>query len=109
MGAKLQTLSGKVEMLTGAQIRAARGLLNISVAELASRTGLAVNTVRRAESVNGGPPISQANANLIERVLSDLGVDFIGVDQFGPGVRLKSPDPLPRRSRRRDHSSDDTT
>jgi transcriptional regulator with XRE-family HTH domain len=89
-------------MLFGAQIRAARGLLNMSVAELSDRTGLAVNTIRRAESENGPVKITNANCALLESTFESLGVIFIAPEQFGPGVRLRGPDPLPRQTRRRD-------
>jgi transcriptional regulator with XRE-family HTH domain len=95
-----------VVVLTGSQLRAARGLLNLSVAELAERTGLAVNTIRRAEATNGAAPITAANLTLLANVLEDAGVIFIAADQLGPGVRLKSPDPQPIQARRRDQWRD---
>lgn len=89
-------------MLFGAQIRAARGLLNMSVAELADRTGLAINTIRRAESENGAVKITNANRATIEATFDNLGVIFISPDELGPGVRLRDAEPLPRNTRRRD-------
>lgn len=89
-------------MLTGAQIRAARGLLNLSVAELSERTGLAINTVRRAEATNASAPITVANLSLIRSTLESAGVIFIDAGELGPGVRLASPEPMPKSRRRRD-------
>lgn len=89
-------------MITGSQLRAARGLLNLSVSELAEQTGLAVNTIRKAEATNGPPPITEANVNLLLGVLMEAGVLFIEPDELGPGVRLKAQKSLPMRSRRRD-------
>lgn len=89
-------------MLTGAQLRAARGLLNISVTELAERTGLAVNTIRRAESTNGPVAITHGNATLLKTSLEGAGVLFIDPDDLGAGVRLLNTSPLPRTLRRRD-------
>ena len=88
--------------LTGSQLRAARGLLNISVAELAERTGLAVNTVRRAEATNGPVRCTQANSALLRNTFETSGVVFIDADSLGPGVRLRDPSALPRQRRRRD-------
>jgi len=88
-------------VLTGPQLRAARGLLNLSVAEIAERTGLAINTVRRAESTNGPSPITAANNNTLRAWLENAGVTFIDASDLGPGVRLTSPQPLPEQSRRR--------
>lgn len=86
--------------LTGAQLRAARGLLNMSASELAERTGLALNTVRRAEATNGAVPITVANANLLTAALEQAGVVFIPADELGPGVRLASSDQEPMQRRR---------
>ena len=88
-------------MLVGAQLRAARGLLNLSVAELAEQTGLAVNTIRRAESTNEVSGITDANMRLLRGTLETEGVVFLDANELGPGVRLKSTVPLPKRSRRR--------
>ncbi len=77
---------------TGAQLRAARGLVNISVLDLAERTGLAPNTIKRAESDNGPAPVNTANAKLMVAMLQALGVVFIPAqDEMGSGVRLASP------------------
>ena len=88
-------------MLTGAQIRAGRGLINLSVSELAERSGLAINTIRRAEATNAAPPITAANLSAIRTVLEAAGVMFIAADELGPGVRLSSAEPLPPSRRRR--------
>lgn len=86
---------------TGAQVRAARGLLNMSVLDLAERTGLAVNTIKRAESVNTSAPINAANAKLLVVTLTAAGVAFIPPeDGFGAGVRLVD-DAQPTLSRKR--------
>lgn len=88
--------------LTGAQLRAARGLVNLSVVEVAELTGLAVNTIRRAEATNGPVPINTANALVLRSTLEAAGVVFIPGDALGPGVRLKASLPAPARRRRRD-------
>ncbi len=89
--------------LTGAQIRAARALLNMSVSELAERTGLAINTIRRAEGTNALPPITGANMNLLAKLFGECGVEFIGADDKGVGVRFAHPEvELRPHKRRRD-------
>jgi transcriptional regulator with XRE-family HTH domain len=89
-------------VLTGAQLRAARGLLNLSVAELAERTNLAVNTIRRAEAGNDPVRMTTENLMVLMKTFDDAGVEFIAADERGPGVRLKNPEPLPLHRRRRD-------
>lgn len=76
-------------MITGAQIRAARGLIRWSAETLAERSKLGVATVRRAESVDGLPTITEANIAAIRTALEAAGVIFIEQNGNGPGVRLK--------------------
>jgi transcriptional regulator with XRE-family HTH domain len=89
-------------MVTGAQIRAARGLLNMSVAELAERTGLAVNTIRKAEGTNEVPPITAAPMQLIMKTFADAGVIFLEAGEHGVGVRFARPESSGFQSRRRE-------
>lgn len=86
--------------VTGAQLRAARGLLNMSVSDLSERTGLAMNTIRRAEATNAVAPITAANAQLLVSTLESAGVVFIAADTLGAGARLKDIDQAPLQRRR---------
>ena len=77
-------------MLSGAQIRGARGMLNWSAPDLALRSGVSVPTIRRLEKNDG------VNASAYERTLLDLkrafeeaGVEFVGTPENGAGVRFK--------------------
>jgi len=89
-------------VLTGAQIRAARGLLNMSVSELAERTGLAINTIRRAEGTNDVPAITSANMQLLATTFGDAGVIFIEASVQGAGVRFAEPHVAALQKRRRE-------
>lgn len=91
-------------MITGSQLRAARGLLNLSVTQIAEQTGLAVNTIRRAEGTNGSSPITAANLKLLAAAFEAAGVLFIPSDDLGPGVRLKEPEATPIQHRRRERA-----
>lgn len=93
--------------VTGAQIRGARGLLNLSVTELSELSELGVNTIRRAEATNDVPALTPANMATLVTTLQTAGVEFVGVDELGPGVRLKAKDPQPMRRRRRDGAATD--
>lgn len=87
---------------TGAQLRAARGLLNMSVAQLAELTSLALNTVKRAEAVDHAVPLTPANATLLVTKLEGEGIEFIDADgQKGAGVRLSKPEGIGERPQRR--------
>ena len=63
-------------MITGLQIRTARSLLGWDRRCLARACKLRVETLARAESVDGEPPITIAHARVIYDVLERAGVDF---------------------------------
>jgi transcriptional regulator with XRE-family HTH domain len=50
---------------TGSQLRAARAAAGLSAPELAAATGLGVNTIRRAEAVDGAVPLTKAGIRFI--------------------------------------------
>ena len=76
-------------MISGAQIRAARGLLGQSSRELAAMSGVSWATIKRFEADEGVPP---SRAGTLERVaakLEEIGIEFLGDPETSPGVRLK--------------------
>jgi transcriptional regulator with XRE-family HTH domain len=64
------------KLITGAQLRAARALLNMSAQELADGTSLGVATIRRAEASDGDVAMTKANAERIVQFLAACGVRF---------------------------------
>lgn len=73
------------QLITPAQIRAARMLINMSQAELAELVDLSVVTIKRAESERE-VPISSEAVDLIKQTLEANGIDFIGV----VGVKIRT-------------------
>jgi DNA-binding XRE family transcriptional regulator len=72
-------------LVTSAQIRAARGLLDWTVRDLAERTGVHRDMVSKIETgAYAGAPETLA---AIRRVLERAGVEFTNGD--APGVRLR--------------------
>ncbi|WP_245473873.1 helix-turn-helix domain-containing protein [Bradyrhizobium zhanjiangense] len=72
--------------MTGAQLRAARGMLNWSVKQLAARTGISAAVIRRLEEQNGLLRLPDETLTTLCATLSSAGIEFI----FGagkPGVR----------------------
>jgi transcriptional regulator with XRE-family HTH domain len=71
-------------MVTSAQLRAARSLLNWTVRDLAEKAGVHRNTITRAETdaTSHGHAVSQ-----IIRTLEDAGVEFTNHNE--PGVKLR--------------------
>jgi len=76
-------------VVTSAQIRAARALLNWTVRDLAEKAGVHRNTVTRAETDATGPGHATA---AIRATLEAAGVIFIAENGEGPGVRLAKRD-----------------
>jgi len=74
-------------MLTPEQSRAARGLVEWSQEELASRASLGPSTIRDFEKGRRVPTTN--NLAAIKRALETAGVVFIPENGGGPGVRLK--------------------
>ena len=64
----------------------ARAALGWSVRDLASRAGLAANTVSRFEN---GTDAYGETLTKIQRALEDAGIIFIDENDEGPGVRLR--------------------
>lgn len=63
-------------MITGRQIRAGRGLVRLSSAELADLARLGRVTIVKAESVDDVPAITRANLHAIQIALESVGVVF---------------------------------
>ena len=76
-------------MLTGAQIRAARQGLRLTVGELASSAGVSVSTIKRIEAGDGIPQISVKNLMAVKAALEAGGIEFIGTPEDGPGIRIR--------------------
>ena len=78
-------------MITGGQLRAARGLIEWKQITLAEKSGLALSTIRRMEGERGLLRSSAENVLKVQQALEDAGVIFIDAEERvgGPGVRLK--------------------
>ena len=74
-------------MLTSAQCRAARGLIDWSQMELAERAGVGIVTIRQLEAGNHVP--RRATLDVVRRALEGGGVQFIDENGGGAGVRLR--------------------
>jgi transcriptional regulator with XRE-family HTH domain len=74
-------------VITPAQCRAARGLLDWSQQELADRAGVGIVTVRQLEA--GETQSRRATLEVIKRAMETAGVEFLEENGGGPGVRLR--------------------
>ena len=76
--------------LTVEQMRMARAALGWSFEMMADKCGVSSRTLRRIESEGGLDSATNANLRLIRETLQTAGIEFIGDEGNGPGVRLWS-------------------
>ena len=75
-------------MTTPAQLRAARSLVGKSQSAVASKAGVSVSTLKRAEGTIQ-PPASADATQSLRAALEGMGVIFIDENGGGAGVRLE--------------------
>jgi predicted transcriptional regulator len=76
-------------MVTPAQCRAARGLLDWSQQDLASQAGVGIVTVRQLEAGVNDP--RRSTLEVVRQAFERAGVEFIDENGGGPGLRLRKP------------------
>ena len=74
-------------MVTPAQCRAARGLLDWSQQDLAKQAGVGIVTIRQLEAGTNTP--RRATLEVVRRAFEEAGIEFIDENGGGPGVRLR--------------------
>ncbi|MEN3238909.1 helix-turn-helix transcriptional regulator [Methylobacterium ajmalii] len=78
-------------MLTGAQIRMARGHLRWSVKDLAEASGVSTATIKRMEEVDGVPKAITDNLLKIKSALENKDLVFLPENGGGAGLRMRKP------------------
>jgi len=78
-------------LITGRQIAAARTLLGMVQAELASRSAISVPTLKRMEGSEGHAAGLANNVAAVRAALEAAGIEFTNGEQ--PGVRLSRAKP----------------
>ncbi len=86
--------SNRIDMITAAQLRAARALIGLDQRSLADAAGLSVPTIQRMEASEGIIRGTVDSLMKLVKALDAAGVELIGDDAVssggGRGVRLKS-------------------
>ncbi len=77
-------------MIDAGQIRAARGLLEWKQKDVAERTGLNLQTIKRLESLGTGRS-SVDTVMAVQYAFEAAGIAFIPENGGGAGVRLAKP------------------
>jgi len=76
-------------LITSAQIRAARGMLEWTRTDLAEKSGVGFSSMQRLESANGVPGAQFKTLEAIKEAFEKAGIEFIGTPDHGAGVRWK--------------------
>lgn len=83
-------MSGIVEFVSltfNRQLRAARALIGWEQEQLAQKAGVAVNTIRRMESIEGDIRCNTTTLRKVQLALEKSGIEFL--NHGAPGVRLR--------------------
>ncbi|AYG95131.1 hypothetical protein D8I30_07995 [Brevundimonas naejangsanensis] len=93
-------MSFNILTLTGEQIRAARALSRIEQAELARRSSLSLETIKRLERIRGPVDANARTLRAIQEAFAALGVRFAGDGGGQVGVLRDAAEaqPAPRRA-----------
>lgn len=76
-------------MVSGRQIRAARGLLGWSALELSRNAKVGWATIQRIEAIDALPAARHSTLLAVSAALEEAGIEFIGDPIHSPGVRLR--------------------
>ena len=74
-------------MITSAQIRAARAMLDWSREQLSDNSSVGISALMRLESAEGVPSGNIKTFEAVQKALEEAGIEFIGSPEEGAGVR----------------------
>jgi transcriptional regulator with XRE-family HTH domain len=77
-------------LITSAQIRAARAMLDWSREVLSAQAGVGISALMRLESSNGVPSGNIKTFESVQKAFEKAGVEFIGTPEEGAGVRWRT-------------------
>jgi DNA-binding XRE family transcriptional regulator len=78
-------------LITSGQIKAARALLDLTVADLAKLAGIGFTTMVRLESSGNQIPAGNVKTlTAVKLAIEKAGIEFIGTPESGAGVKWKA-------------------
>ena len=77
-------------MITSAQIRAARAMLDWSREQLSDNSSVGISALMRLESAEGVPSGNIKTFEAVQKALEEAGIEFLGSPEEGAGVRWKN-------------------
>jgi transcriptional regulator with XRE-family HTH domain len=90
---KLRQYGYVYQVISGAQLRAARALLGLSAAQLAEAAGVGHRTIQRFEAEDEVPDGRTATLKQLVKTLEAHGITFLGDPVCSPGVQLQRHQP----------------
>ena len=78
------------QLITSAQVRAARSAVDMSAAELALAVGVSRQTVVKIEGGSGFPSVNVQTLLGIKKALELRGVEFITAPDGSPGIVIRA-------------------
>ena len=84
-----QSLLAPARLVTGAQLRAARGLLKMSVQKLSELAGISIAVIRRLEDLDGVSRDGAESARRLREALERRGAVFIFPNDMKPTATLR--------------------
>ena len=76
-------------MITSAQIRAARAMLDWSREQLSDNSSVGISALMRLESAEGVPSGNIKTFEAVRKAFEKAGIEFLGSPEEGAGVRWK--------------------
>jgi hypothetical protein len=77
-------------LITSAQIRAARAMLDWSREKLSGQAQVGISALMRLEGAEGIPSGNIKTIQSVQRAFEKSGIEFIGTPESGAGVRWKA-------------------
>lgn len=74
-------------MITSAQIRAARAMLDWSREQLSDNSSVGISALMRLESAEGVPSGNIKTFEAVQKAFEKAGIEFLGSPEEGAGVR----------------------
>jgi transcriptional regulator with XRE-family HTH domain len=77
-------------LITSAQIRAARAMLDWSREQLSDNSSVGLSALMRLESAEGVPSGNIKTFEAVQKAFEKAGIEFLGSPEEGAGVRWKT-------------------
>jgi transcriptional regulator with XRE-family HTH domain len=77
-------------LITSAQIRAARAMLDWSREQLSDNSSVGISALMRLESAEGVPSGNIKTFEAVQKAFEKAGIEFLGSPEEGAGVRWKT-------------------